>query len=214
MTLARQRRNVGAHTRGRASSARATASVLLDSQGPSGEHQPDGFDTPTASSLLDPRATPPPAGEGRTQPSPAPRSRPLSLLSLVFLTNGSVLVIALLLLAFSPIEIDAPIKTGQFALLLAGFVVRVGLNLLMLRRFRTLLQLTEAMSSVDPDRPGRRSLRSDTGLPKRSRSGLSTFDRRVHARTVPSAPSRRRVGHLVRARPPLRTAGILGSVLR
>jgi uncharacterized membrane protein len=46
----------------------------------------------------------------------------------VFLGNGSVFVIALLL-AFSPIEIDAPIETGQFALLLAGFVVLVGLNL-------------------------------------------------------------------------------------
>jgi hypothetical protein len=37
-----------------------------------------------------------------------------------------VLVIALLPLAFSPIEIDAPIRTGQFALLLAGFVVLAG----------------------------------------------------------------------------------------
>jgi two-component system sensor histidine kinase UhpB len=110
---------------------------------------------PAASSSLDPRAGPP--ADGRTQPSAPPRPRSLSLLWLVFLANGSVLVIALLLLAFSPIEIDAPIKTGQFALLLAGFVVLVSLNLLMLRRvLAPLLQLTEAMSSVDPDRPGRR----------------------------------------------------------
>jgi two-component system, NarL family, sensor histidine kinase UhpB len=98
--------------------------------------------------------------------SPAARSsrdaqaahrRPLSLLWLVFLANGSVLVIALLLLTFSPIEIDAPIEAGQFALLLAGFVVLVALNLLILRRVLSpLLQLTELMSSVDPDRPGRR----------------------------------------------------------
>jgi hypothetical protein len=54
---------------------------------------------PAASSSLEPRAEPPPAGEGRTQPSPAPRSRSLSLLWLVFLANGQVLVIALLLLA-------------------------------------------------------------------------------------------------------------------
>jgi two-component system, NarL family, sensor histidine kinase UhpB len=68
-----------------------------------------------------------------------------------------VLVIALLLLTFSPIEIDAPIEAGQFALLLAGFVVLVVLNLLILRRVLSpLLQLTELMSSVDPDRPGRR----------------------------------------------------------
>jgi two-component system, NarL family, sensor histidine kinase UhpB len=66
-------------------------------------------------------------------------------------------VVALLLLTFSPIEIDAPIKTGQFALLLAGLVVLVGLNLLLLRRVLSpLFRLTEVMSSVDPDEPGRR----------------------------------------------------------
>ena len=81
----------------------------------------------------------------------------MSLLWWVFLTNGSVLVIALLLLAFSPITIDAPIQTGQFALLFAGFVVLVGVNLLLLRRVLSpLFQLTHMMSSVDPDRPGRR----------------------------------------------------------
>jgi two-component system, NarL family, sensor histidine kinase UhpB len=61
------------------------------------------------------------------------------------------------LLTFSPIEIDAPIKTGQFLVLLAGFLVLVGVNLLVLRRvLRPLLRLTELMSSVDPDRPGKR----------------------------------------------------------
>ena len=112
---------------------------------------------PTARPALDPRAERPPAGGVQTQASVAPRPRSLSLLWLVFLANGSVLVIALLLLTFSPIEIDAPIKTGQFALLLAGFVVLVGLNLLILRRvLAPLVQLTALMSSVDPDRPGRR----------------------------------------------------------
>lgn len=68
-----------------------------------------------------------------------------------------VLAIALLLLTFSPITIDAPIETGQFALLLAGFLVLVALNLLLLRRvLAPLFQLTEVMSSVDPDRPGQR----------------------------------------------------------
>jgi two-component system, NarL family, sensor histidine kinase UhpB len=76
---------------------------------------------------------------------------------LVFLANASVLVIALLLLTFSPIEIDAPIETDQFALLLAGFVVLVALNLVLLRRVLSpLSQLTQLMSSVDPDRPGLR----------------------------------------------------------
>lgn len=97
----------------------------------------------------------PPAAESSSAGSP--RGRPLSLLWWVFLANGAVLVVALLLLAFSPITIDAPIKTGQAALLVAGFVVLLGLNVVLLRRVLSpLFRLTAAMSSVDPDRPGRR----------------------------------------------------------
>ncbi len=103
-----------------------------------------------------------------TQSSRSRSSRPLSLLWWVFIANASVLVVALLLLAFSPITIDAPIETGQFALLLAGFVVLVALNLLLLRRvLAPLFQLTAAMSSVDPDRPGRRL----SGIDPRSAEG-------------------------------------------
>jgi two-component system, NarL family, sensor histidine kinase UhpB len=81
----------------------------------------------------------------------------MSLLWWVFLANGAVLLLALLLLTFAPIEVHAPIQIDQFAVLLAGFVVLVGLNLLLLRRvLAPLFRLTEAMSSVDPDRPGRR----------------------------------------------------------
>ena len=81
----------------------------------------------------------------------------MSLLWRVFLANLAVFVVALLLLTFSPIEIDAPIKTGQFLLLLAGFVVLVAINLILLRRvLAPLLTLTEVMSSVDPDSPGLR----------------------------------------------------------
>ena len=46
----------------------------------------------------------------------------------VFMANCLVLLVALLLLTFSPITIDAPIELDQFALLLAGFVVLVALN--------------------------------------------------------------------------------------
>jgi two-component system, NarL family, sensor histidine kinase UhpB len=106
--------------------------------------------------------------DARAAPLTARRSRPLSLLWLVFLANGSVLVIALLLLTFSPIEIDAPIQADQFALLLAGFVALVVLNLLILRRVLSpLVQLTELMSSVDPDRPGKRL----SGVQPRSAEG-------------------------------------------
>jgi two-component system, NarL family, sensor histidine kinase UhpB len=117
--------------------------------------EPVASRSPTARSALDARAAP------KIEPGQAantsPPQRRWSLLWLVFLANSSVLVVALLLLTFSPIEIDAPIKTGQFLVLLAGFVVLVGVNLLVLRRvLRPLLRLTELMSSVDPDRPGKR----------------------------------------------------------
>jgi two-component system sensor histidine kinase UhpB len=75
----------------------------------------------------------------------------------VFFANGSVLIVALLLLALSPIEISAPIKLGQLALLLGGFFVLLGLNLVLLRRvLAPFFRFTEVMRSIDPDMPGRR----------------------------------------------------------
>ena len=81
---------------------------------------------------------------------------------------GPCSLLALLLLAFTPIEIHAPIEIEQFALLLAGFVVLVGLDFVLLRRvLAPLFRLTEVMSSVDPDRPGRRL----SGVDPRSAEG-------------------------------------------
>jgi two-component system, NarL family, sensor histidine kinase UhpB len=114
--------------------------------------------TPAAArSSLDAPAAPGPKVGKRLRRSGSRRRRSLSLLWWVFLANASVLAIALLLLTFSPITIDAPIEPEQFALLLAGFVVMLVLNVLLLRRVLSpLSRLTEVMSSVDPDRPGRR----------------------------------------------------------
>jgi two-component system sensor histidine kinase UhpB len=96
------------------------------------------------------------------------RASPLSLLWWVFLANAAVLLLALLLLAFTPIEINAPIEIEQFALLLAGFVVLIGLDFVLLRRVLSpLFRLTEVMSSIDPDRPGRRL----SGVDPRSAEG-------------------------------------------
>jgi two-component system sensor histidine kinase UhpB len=110
--------------------------------------QPMAIDSPASSSSRE---------AFRMAPAP-PESRPgRPLLWLVFMANCVVFLVALLLLAFSPITIDAPIEIDQFALLLGGFVVLVALNLLMLRRLLSpLVHLTEVMTSVDPDRPGKR----------------------------------------------------------
>jgi two-component system sensor histidine kinase UhpB len=91
----------------------------------------------------------------------------------VFFANGSVLVVALLLLTFSPIEISAPIELGQLALLLAGFVVLLGLNLVLLRRVLSpFFRFTDVMSSIDPDRPGRRL----SGIHLRTAEGAALAD--------------------------------------
>ena len=91
-----------------------------------------------------------------SRPGARRRSR-LSLLWWLFLADGAVLVVAFLLLALSPITISAPISVGQLALLLAELAAMLGLNLVLLRRVLSpLFKLTELMSSIDPDRPGRR----------------------------------------------------------
>ena len=81
----------------------------------------------------------------------------MSLLWRVFLANVLVLVVALALLTFSPIEVSYPIKFGQFLLLFFGFVALVTMNLVLMRRvLAPLLRLTEVMTSIDPDTPGTR----------------------------------------------------------
>lgn len=83
--------------------------------------------------------------------------RRLSLLWWVFLANASVLVVGFLLLVFSPIEIDAPVTLDQLGLLAAGLALLLVLDLLILRRVLTpLFRLTDVMTSIDPERPGRR----------------------------------------------------------
>lgn len=117
---------------------------------------------------VDARATPA-LGRNRAQEPPEPGSRSARpLLWRVLFANAAVLFVALLLLTFSPITIDAPIELGQFALLLGGFVVLLALNVVLVRRvLAPLVRLTQVMASVDPDRPGRRL----AGLEPRSAEG-------------------------------------------
>ena len=118
--------------------------------------QPVTSKHPAPHSTLDARGAAPPDAGG-TQGEDAGRRHAPSLLWLVFLANAAVLAVALLLLTLSPITIDAPIEVEQFALLLAGLLAMLALNLVLLRRVLSpLVRLTEMMASIDPDRPGRR----------------------------------------------------------
>ena len=132
---------------------------------------------PAARPALDARAASAPDGS-RAEPAAGTRARPIPLLWLVFLTNALVLAVGLLLLAFTPITVHSPIEAWQFALLL--------LNIVLLRRvLAPLTRLTQVMSSVDPDRPGRRL----SGVEPRSVEGQALaqafnamLDRLEHAR--------------------------------
>ena len=109
---------------------------------------------PAARSPLDTRATTEPA---EVSLRPEPRRRRLSLLWWVFLPDVVVLLVAFLLLAFTPITISAPISIGQLALLLTGLAALLTLNLVLLRRVLSpLFRLTTLMTAIDPDSPGRR----------------------------------------------------------
>jgi hypothetical protein len=80
---------------------------------------------PVARSSLEPRTASAAEAAGATPPSGASGSRARSLLWFVFLVNGSVLVVALLLLTFTPIEIDAPKRDMSSAAVTLGDEERV-----------------------------------------------------------------------------------------
>jgi two-component system sensor histidine kinase UhpB len=93
-----------------------------------------------------------------TRPRPGRRrARGASLLWWVLLPNSAVLLVAYVLLAVTPITISAPIEPDQLALLTVGLGVLVAVNVVLLRWVLSpLVDLADAMSSVDPDSPGKR----------------------------------------------------------
>lgn len=95
--------------------------------------------------------------DGGRRPFRSRRGHGLSLLWWVLLSNVGVLLVALVLLAVTPITISAPIEPDQLALLIVGAAVLMAVNVVLLGRVLSpLFSLAEVMSSVDPDRPGRR----------------------------------------------------------
>jgi two-component system sensor histidine kinase UhpB len=75
----------------------------------------------------------------------------------VFLANAAVLAVATLALALAPVRVSVPVTLEQLAVLLAGLLALLVVNLLLLRRtLRPLRALTAAMADVDLLAPGRR----------------------------------------------------------
>jgi two-component system sensor histidine kinase UhpB len=84
-------------------------------------------------------------------------ARRRSLFWRVFAVNAGLLGAIALLLLFSPVEIDAPIKPVQALIVLGGLVITVIANALLLRRVVAPMErLAERMETVDLLRPGQR----------------------------------------------------------
>jgi two-component system sensor histidine kinase UhpB len=81
----------------------------------------------------------------------------LSLVWRVLLLNSTVVVVACLALAFGPATVSTPIRARELLVLLAGVVVTLAANLMLVRRaFAPLERLTSLMRRVDPLAPGAR----------------------------------------------------------
>jgi two-component system, NarL family, sensor histidine kinase UhpB len=84
-------------------------------------------------------------------------ARRRSLFWRVFAVNAGLLGVIALLLLFSPVEIDAPIKPTQALIVLGGLVITVIANALLLRPvIAPLERLAQRMETVDLLRPGQR----------------------------------------------------------
>jgi two-component system sensor histidine kinase UhpB len=93
----------------------------------------------------------------RTGANVALMARRRSLFWRVFAVNAGLLGAIALLLLFSPVEIDAPIKPVQALIVVGGLVISVIANALLLRRVVAPLErLAERMETVDLLRPGPR----------------------------------------------------------
>jgi two-component system sensor histidine kinase UhpB len=81
----------------------------------------------------------------------------VSLLWRVLLLNSAVVVAACLALAFGPATVSAPIHARELIVLVAGAVVTLAANIVLVRRaFAPLERLTRLMPKVDPLAPGTR----------------------------------------------------------
>lgn len=105
--------------------------------------------------------SPPPhvASDGGS-PSPAPAdARPLPMLWRVFAANAAVFAVAFALLALAPVTIHAAIRLDELVLLLAGLMVMLVVDFLLLRHaLNPLGRLSRVMGKVDLLRPGQRAV--------------------------------------------------------
>src|SRR5579871_5095537 len=86
------------------------------------------------------------------------RWRPVSLLWRVFFVNIVILVVAVALLAWTPVIVHRVATPSELEVLLIGLVLMLAVDLVLLRRvLAPLRRLAALMSSVEPGEPGRRA---------------------------------------------------------
>ncbi|HZU40143.1 MAG TPA: histidine kinase [Solirubrobacteraceae bacterium] len=86
------------------------------------------------------------------------RGERVSLLWRVFAANTVVFVVAVALLAWTPVTVHRVATPGELAILAAGLLAMLAANLFLLRRtFSPLRRLAALMGAVDPGQPGRRA---------------------------------------------------------
>jgi two-component system sensor histidine kinase UhpB len=99
----------------------------------------------------------PPRRRGRRRSRQSMEPRRLPLFWRVFAVNAGVLVVIAVLLLVTPITISAPVALAEAGVVVAGLVVTVAANAVLLRRaFAPLGRLAARMEMVDLLRPGQR----------------------------------------------------------
>jgi two-component system, NarL family, sensor histidine kinase UhpB len=111
------------------------------------------------------------------------RFRELPLFWRVFLANAAVLAGATLTLALAPIRVSVPITLSELAVLLAGLLAVLALDVVFLRQtLRPLRALTDTMADVDLLTPGRRvELGEAGGDARRLAAGFNAMLERLEA---------------------------------
>ena len=117
------------------------------------------------------------------------RTRPRrSLAARTFLAGASVLVLTFVLLLVTPVEVSAPIRLAEAAILLAGLLAMLVIQLLLVRRVMAPLhRLTDQMQHVDLRQPQQRLAESPDQTTE-----ISAFVAAFNAMLVRLADERRR----------------------
>lgn len=120
----------------------------------SGQTQPMAISTPRDER----RGADLPQTHDATGTPPRWRWRNVSLLWRVFVANVVVCVVAVALLAWTPVTVHRVARPSELLVLSAGLVVMLAIDFVLLRSmFAPLRRLAAMMSAVDPFHPGRRA---------------------------------------------------------